>query len=121
MLLVEKTADFRPDRPAKPGPGLLWPWFAGARGPLAFAAAAGLVLIAPTLATPILLALLIDEVLTARVAAPWALIGGEAPVGRDGAGFAQRLALSGGTGRRKSPQKKRLRNRMCTCTLASSS
>ena len=73
-LLVERTPEFRTGESRRPGLRLLWPWFADARGPLVFAAACGLLLLAPMLATPILVTLLVDHVLAAPQAPPWAAV-----------------------------------------------
>ena len=62
-LLVERTPAFRPSGRRRPGLRLLRPWFAGAGGPLAFAAACGLLLLVPLLSTPILVTLLVDHAL----------------------------------------------------------
>ena len=74
VLLAEPTPDFRPGTERRPGLRLLWPWFAGARGPLAFAAACGLLLLVPVLSTPILVTLLVDHVLAAPQPPPWAAV-----------------------------------------------
>ena len=74
VLAVERTPDFRTGTERRPGLRLLWPWFAGARGPLAFAAACGLLLLVPVLSTPILVTLLVDHVLAAPQPPPWAAV-----------------------------------------------
>ena len=74
VLEVERTPDFRPGTERSPGLRLLWPWFADARGPLAFAAACGLLLLVPVLSTPILVTLLVDHVLAAPQPPPWAAV-----------------------------------------------
>ena len=73
-LLVERAPDFRTEGSRRPGLRLLWPWFADARGPLAFAAACGLLLLVPVLTTPILVTLLVDHVLAAPQPPPWAAV-----------------------------------------------
>ena len=70
-LLVERTPAFRPSGQRRPGLRLLRPWFAGAGGPLAFAAACGLLLLVPLLSTPILVTLLVDHVLAVPQPPPW--------------------------------------------------
>ena len=73
-LVLEPTEEFRPSGEGRPGLRMLWPWFADVRGPLVFAAACGLLLLAPMLATPILVTLLVDHVLAAPQAPPWAAV-----------------------------------------------
>ncbi len=62
VLVPSVTTEFRPGGRRRGIVRRLGPWLAGSRGPLAFAAAAGLLLAVPHLALPLLLAVLVDNV-----------------------------------------------------------
>jgi len=63
VLTLEPGPDFRPGG-ARPGVvRQLWPWLRGAKAPLSFAMACGLLMVLPGLALPLLLGLFVDEVL----------------------------------------------------------
>ena len=72
VLYAEKTDDFVASPTGRPGLRLLWPWLADAKGPLAFAALSGLLLLVPILAVPALVALLVDQVLLTAAPPAWA-------------------------------------------------
>ncbi|MXV87073.1 MAG: NHLP family bacteriocin export ABC transporter peptidase/permease/ATPase subunit [Acidimicrobiales bacterium] len=61
VLVPSVTADFRPGGRRRGVARRLWPWLSSSRGPLAFAAAAGLLLAVPHLALPLLLSVLVDN------------------------------------------------------------
>lgn len=64
VLVPEPTSEFRRGGQRHGIVHRLWPWLADSRGPLAFAAIAGVLLAAPHLALPLLLSVLVDEVLS---------------------------------------------------------
>ncbi|MXZ98793.1 MAG: ATP-binding cassette domain-containing protein [Acidimicrobiaceae bacterium] len=61
VLVPSVTPEFRPGGRRRGVVRRLWPWLASSRGPLAFAAAAGLLLAVPHLALPLLLSVLVDN------------------------------------------------------------
>lgn len=64
VLVPETTPEFRRGGQRRGIVRRLWPWLAGSRGPLVFAAIAGILLAVPHLVLPLLLSVLVDEVLT---------------------------------------------------------
>lgn len=61
VLVPQVTSEFRPGGRRRGVVRRLRPWLAGSRGPLAFAAAAGLLLAVPHLVLPLLLGMLVDN------------------------------------------------------------
>ena len=74
VMVLEPGPEFRPGG-ARPGlMRLLWPWLRDVKGPLAFAAACGLLLALPGIALPALLSVFVDYVMSGREAAWGAVV-----------------------------------------------